>query len=181
MHTSHTYFKWQTNWYKCTAKRKVSEKNTCMIKWREQRRKVQSDRKSEEARMRLGKMLREREQKSWNEKYSVMLSWVGSMCLHVQSHLPSAVCWCDCRHRLALHNSFKDVSMKMHQCNGTQKNSAEPKETARKKKIHANETMQSYSFHHKRAACTMHIRVQFYYPMLCTIVKRAQSRFVISS
>lgn len=80
-----------------------------------------------------GRMLREREQKSWNEKYSVMLSWVGSMCLHVQSHLPSAVCWCDCRHRLALHNSFKDVSMKMHQCNGTQKNSVEPKETARKK------------------------------------------------
>lgn len=22
-HTSHTYFKWQTNWYKCTGKRKT--------------------------------------------------------------------------------------------------------------------------------------------------------------
>lgn len=165
MHTSHTYFKWQTNWYKCTAK------TVKKLAW-----KIKQKMKKNGGSNGISTNEHQREQKPSNEKHFVYveLGWGQCACMHKATYLQPFVRY-DCRHRLALHNSFKDVWMKMHpmQCNGT-RNIATPFSLSHtvSPPIHNRQTCIEQS------ECK---RVQFYYPMLCTIVKRAQSRFVISS
>lgn len=83
MHTSHTYFKWQTNWYKCTENREENEKNSDSVlrfAW-----KIRSKGTA------WNKW--KREQKSWTElqkKGTIFRCWVGwgqCACMHKATYL----------------------------------------------------------------------------------------------
>lgn len=152
-------------------------------KWMQVKKKTTTTANGEENK---GKKIK---QNSWNEKHFLMLSWMGSMCLHAQSHLPSAVCSvCDCRHRLALHNSFQGCLDENAPdiCNATEFPLPNTFTS-----LHVSISSVSFTIMgecrvsktggDRRVLRNECKRVQFYYPMLCTIVKRAQSRFVISS